>query len=67
MPLRRAAAQVDEQRERLRSRRLDKMCYLYPDGRYEKVRIDGQVRDAVVLAAMALARLQPSLAVSRLQ
>jgi transposase-like protein len=54
MQVSRAAAQLDEQLSQWRSRRLGKTRYLYLDARYEKVPIDGQVRDAAVLLAMGV-------------
>lgn len=50
----RAAAQLDPILEQWRQRPLGVCPYLYLDARYEKVRIDGQVRDAAVLLAMAV-------------
>jgi len=47
----RAAAQLDETLEAWRNRSLGMICYLYLDARYEKVRVDGQIRDAAVLIA----------------
>jgi putative transposase len=47
----RAAAQLDEVLEAWRNRPLDTIIYLYLDAMYEKVRIDGQIRDAAVLMA----------------
>lgn len=47
----RAAAQLDAVLERWRTRPLGVVPYLYLDARYEKVRQDGQVRDAAVLIA----------------
>jgi putative transposase len=47
----RAAAMLDEVLEDWRNRPLGEVVYLYLDARYEKVRIDGQVRDAAVLIA----------------
>jgi transposase-like protein len=47
----RAAAQLDETLEAWRNRPLDVIRYLYLDARYEKVRVDGQIRDAAVLMA----------------
>jgi putative transposase len=47
----RAAGLLDEKLEAWRIRRLGEMVYLYLDARYEKVRQDGQVRDAAVLIA----------------
>lgn len=47
----RAAAMLDEVLESWRNRPLGEIVYLYLDARYEKVRIDGQVRDAAVLIA----------------
>jgi len=50
----RAAAQLDATLEQWRTRSLDVCRYLLLDARYEKVRIDGQVRDAAVLIAMGI-------------
>jgi len=50
----RAAAQLDEVLEQWRSRPLGETPYLYLDARYEKVRVDGQVRDVAVLLAMGV-------------
>jgi putative transposase len=50
----RAAAQLDAALEQWRTRPLDVCRYLLLDARYEKVRIDGQVRDAAVLIAMGI-------------
>lgn len=47
----RAAVQLDAVLERWRTRPLGVVPYLYLDARYEKVRQDGQVRDAAVLIA----------------
>ena len=47
----RAAAQLDEVLESWRQRPLGEIIYLYLDARYEKVRIDGQIRDVAVLIA----------------
>jgi putative transposase len=52
----RATAELDEQFAAWRERPLGRMRYLYLDARYEKVRQDGQVRDAAVLMAMAVNR-----------
>lgn len=46
-----AAGKLDETLEAWRNRRLGKMLYLLLDARYEKVRQDGQIRDAAVLIA----------------
>lgn len=54
MQVSRAAAQLDEVLERWRNRPLGITPYLLLDARYEKVRIDGQVRDAAVLIAMGI-------------
>jgi transposase-like protein len=54
MQVSRAAQQLDEQLAHWRNRRLGTIRYLYLDARYEKVRIDGQVRDAAVLLAMGV-------------
>ena len=50
----RAAAQLDPILEQWRSRPLGVCVYLALDARYEKVRVDGQVRDAAVLLAMGV-------------
>ncbi|NJM07172.1 IS256 family transposase [Candidatus Gracilibacteria bacterium] len=50
----RAAAQLDEVLERGRTHPLGLTPYLLLDARYEKVRIDGQVRDAAVLLALGI-------------
>ncbi len=47
----RAAAVLDEKLEAWRNRPLGEMVYLYLDARYERVRQDGQVRDAAILIA----------------
>jgi transposase-like protein len=47
----RAAALLDEILEGWRERPLDEIVYLYLDARYEKVRIDGQIRDVAILMA----------------
>ena len=47
----RAAAQMDTELERWRNRPLGIMPYVYFDARYEKVRVDGQIRDVAVLVA----------------
>jgi transposase-like protein len=47
----RATAQLDEVLKAWRKRPLGEYVYLYLDARYEKVRQDGQVRDAAVLIA----------------
>lgn len=50
----RATTELDEQFAAWRQRPLGQMRYLYLDARYEKVRQDGQVRDAAVLMAMGV-------------
>ena len=50
----RATAELDEQFDAWRERPLGQMRYLYLDARYEKVRQDGQVRNAAVLLAMGV-------------
>lgn len=47
----RAAAQMNAELERWRSRPLGITPYVYFDARYEKVRVVGQIRDVAVLAA----------------
>lgn len=54
MQVSRAAAQLDEVLEAWRTRELGQMPYLFLDARYEKVRQDGQVRDAAVLIAVGV-------------
>jgi len=50
----RAAAQLDEVLEAWRNSPLGEIVYVYLDARYEKVRIDGQVRDVAVLIAVGV-------------
>ncbi len=52
----RAAAQLDEALQGWRERPLGECPYLILDARYEKVRQDGQVRDAAVLTAIGISR-----------
>ena len=47
----RLTAQLDEQLAAWRNRPIGEIVYLYLDARYEKVRQDGQVRDAAILTA----------------
>lgn len=54
MQVSRAAAQLDTVLDQWRNRPLGRCVYLYLDARYEKVRVDGQVRDAAVLLAMGV-------------
>lgn len=49
-----ATALLDEQLQAWRERPLGQYRYLYVDARYEKVRQDGQVRDAAVLIAVGV-------------
>ena len=49
-----ATALLDEQLQAWRERPLGQYKYLYLDARYEKVRQDGQVRDAAVLIAVGV-------------
>ena len=51
-----AAAMLDETLEAWRNRSLGEIRYLYLDARYEKVRQDGQIRDAAVLIAVGVDR-----------
>jgi transposase-like protein len=53
----RASAQLDEVLEAWRDRPLGEIIYLYLDARYEKVRQDGQIRDAAILIASGVDRL----------
>jgi transposase-like protein len=46
-----AAASLDEKLESWRNGEIGEVTYLYLDARYEKVRQDGQVRDAAILIA----------------
>lgn len=50
----RAAAELDQVLEGWRNRALAECRYLVLDARYERVRIDGQVRDAAVLIAVGV-------------
>lgn len=54
MQVSRAAAQLDSVLEGWRSRGLGRCRYLYLDARYEKVRVDNQVRDVAVLIALGV-------------
>ena len=47
----RAARQLDEVLEAWRTQPLAEIEYMYLDARYEKVRIDGQIRDVAILMA----------------
>lgn len=49
-----AAKALDDEFKKWRARPLGKIVYLYLDARYEKVRIDGQVRDSAVLIAVGV-------------
>jgi putative transposase len=50
----RAAALLDENLEAWRNRPLGEFPYVFLDARYEKVRQDGQVRDAAILIAVGV-------------
>ena len=50
----RAAAALDENLQAWRSRPLGAMTYLFLDARYEKIRQDGQIRDAAILIAVGV-------------
>lgn len=50
----RAAAMLDEELEIWRNRQLSQVEYLILDARYEKVRVDGSVRDCAVLIAIGV-------------
>jgi putative transposase len=52
----RAAALLDETLEAWRNRPLGEFVYLLLDARYEKVRQDGQIRDAALLIAVGIDR-----------
>jgi transposase-like protein len=56
MQVSRATEKLDEVLEAWRNRPLGEMVYLYLDARYEKVRMDGQLRDAAVLIASGVGR-----------
>jgi transposase-like protein len=49
-----AAALLDETLEAWRNRPLGEMVYLFLDARYEKVRRDGQIRDAALLLGVGV-------------
>jgi len=51
----RAAAQLDAVLSAWRERALQEIVYIFLDARYEKVRQDGQIRDAAVLLAVGVA------------
>lgn len=51
----RATAQLDGVLESWRKRPLGEIVYLFLDARYEKVRQDGQIRDAAILIASGVA------------
>jgi putative transposase len=48
------AQELDEELEKWRARRLDWVRYMIVDARYEKVRVDGLVRDCAVLVAYGI-------------
>ena len=50
----RAAALLDKELKAWRNRPIDQVEYLILDARYEKVRIDGSVRDCAVLVAIGV-------------
>ncbi len=52
----RATALLDETLQAWRNRPLGEIAYLYLDARYEKVRQDGQIRDAAILIACGVDR-----------
>lgn len=53
----RAAAALDEGLQAWRSRPLGEIVYLFLDARYEKIRQDGQIRNAAILIAAGVDRL----------
>lgn len=55
--LSRVAAMLNEILEGWRERPLGEVIYLYLDARYEKIRIDGQIREAAILLASGVDRL----------
>ena len=52
----RAASLLDEVLDAWRKRPLEEVIYLYLDARYEKVRMDGQIRDAAILIASGVGK-----------
>jgi transposase-like protein len=56
MQVSRASEKLDEVLEAWRNRPLGRIVYLYLDARYEKVRMDGQIRDAAILIASGVGR-----------
>jgi transposase-like protein len=56
MQVSRATEKLDEVLEAWRNRPLGEIVYLYLDARYEKVRMDGQLRDAAILIASGVGR-----------
>jgi putative transposase len=56
MQVSRAAEKLDEVLESWRNRPLGEIVYLYLDARYEKVRMDGQIRDAAILIASGVGK-----------
>ena len=50
----RAVIQLDESLEKWRNRPIGKILYLLVDARYEKVRVDGSVRDCALLIAYGI-------------
>lgn len=56
MQVSRASEKLDEVLESWRNRPLGEIVYLFLDARYEKVRIDGQIRDAAILIASGVGR-----------
>jgi transposase-like protein len=56
MQVSRATEKLDEVLEAWRNRPLGEIVYLYLDARYEKARIDGQLRDTAILIASGVGR-----------
>jgi len=52
----RATSMLDEVLDAWRKRPLGEVIYLYLDARYEKVRMDGQIRDAAILIACGVGK-----------
>jgi len=50
----RAAAALDQELDAWRNRSIDEVEYLVLDARYEKVRVDGSVRDCAILIAIGI-------------
>jgi transposase-like protein len=56
MQVSRASEKLDEVLEAWRDRPLGEIVYMYLDARYEKMRMNGQIRDAAILIASGVGR-----------